>query len=171
MIEGGGRHNTKAGSKSMNDSQLSRVLEKIPLIVLFDGVCHFCSSTVQWIIQRDIHDRFRFTPLQSQTGLTILDYHHQSHNINTVVLIFKNKVFIKSNAILEICFHLGGFYKCFYIFKLIPTFIRNWGYDIFAKHRYQFFGRDEHCMMPDPKINYKFLDINNNKTDSKENFS
>ena len=44
-------------------------------IILFDGVCHLCTSTVQWIIKRDPHGYFTFAPLQSEVGRTLLKEH------------------------------------------------------------------------------------------------
>ena len=37
-------------------------------IVLFDGVCNFCNSSVNFIMARDKKDKFRFAALQSEPG-------------------------------------------------------------------------------------------------------
>ena len=35
-------------------------------IILFDGVCNFCNSSVNFIIERDRAGYFKFAPLQSE---------------------------------------------------------------------------------------------------------
>ena len=37
-------------------------------MILFDGVCVFCSRWVRFIVARDAAARFRFTPIQSAYG-------------------------------------------------------------------------------------------------------
>ena len=37
-------------------------------IILFDGVCNLCNSSVNFIIDRDKNDKFRFAALQSVEG-------------------------------------------------------------------------------------------------------
>jgi predicted DCC family thiol-disulfide oxidoreductase YuxK len=37
-------------------------------VILFDGVCVFCSRWVRFIVARDRAARFRFTPIQSAYG-------------------------------------------------------------------------------------------------------
>ena len=34
-------------------------------IILFDGVCHLCERSVQFVIRHDPYARFMFAPLQS----------------------------------------------------------------------------------------------------------
>lgn len=37
-------------------------------VILFDGVCIFCSRWVRFVAKRDPAKRFRFTPIQSDYG-------------------------------------------------------------------------------------------------------
>ena len=37
-------------------------------LIVFDGVCVFCSRWVRFVIERDAGARFRFTPVQSAYG-------------------------------------------------------------------------------------------------------
>ena len=37
-------------------------------VILFDGVCIFCSRWVRFVATRDTAKRFRFTPIQSDYG-------------------------------------------------------------------------------------------------------
>jgi predicted DCC family thiol-disulfide oxidoreductase YuxK len=44
-------------------------------IVLFDGICHLCTTSVQFIITRDPNGYFTFASLQSEVGRTLLEKH------------------------------------------------------------------------------------------------
>ncbi len=41
-------------------------------LVLFDGVCNLCNSSVQFIIRNDKKNVFLFAPLQGKTGQEII---------------------------------------------------------------------------------------------------
>ncbi|MBU7570755.1 MAG: DUF393 domain-containing protein, partial [Flavobacterium sp.] len=43
-------------------------------IILFDGVCNLCDSSIQFIIKHDKKDIFRFVALQSEIGLEIIKH-------------------------------------------------------------------------------------------------
>ncbi len=43
-------------------------------IILFDGVCNLCESSVQFVIKHDAKDQFRFVSLQSELGQQILKH-------------------------------------------------------------------------------------------------
>ncbi|HDR6217278.1 MULTISPECIES: DCC1-like thiol-disulfide oxidoreductase family protein [Bacillus] len=127
-------------------------------IVLFDGDCNFCNQSIQFIIKRDPKGYFQFASLQSALGKTLLKKYEIDETIDSIVLIDKNNSYIKSDAILNICRNLKGIWKIFTIFILIPRPIRNFCYEKFAKNRYRWFGKQEHCMLPSPEVRKRFLD-------------
>jgi predicted DCC family thiol-disulfide oxidoreductase YuxK len=133
-------------------------LEKLP-IILFDGVCNFCNDSVNFIIDRDKKHQFYFASLQSgYAGNLLKQYGLSNHTLDSVVLITEEKkVYQKSNAALEIARRLSGIWPVFYAFKIFPRFIRDFFYDLIAKHRYKIFGRSEECRLPDPKLRERFL--------------
>lgn len=104
-------------------------------IILFDGVCNFCNSSVQFILKRDPKGYFKFASLQSETGKSLLDKYQINEDINSLVLIEDDTYFIKSNAVLRICKHLRGFWRLLSIFRFVPIPIRNTFYEIIAKYR------------------------------------
>lgn len=126
--------------------------------VLFDGECHFCNKSVQFIMKRDPKGYFCFASLQGEVGQTLLKKHEVPVQIDSFVLIENNKVFLKSNAALRVCRHLKGTWKLLYLFLIIPTFIRDAVYSIIAHNRYKLFGKGNSCMMPTPDIRERFLD-------------
>jgi predicted DCC family thiol-disulfide oxidoreductase YuxK len=127
-------------------------------VILFDGVCNLCNGSVLFIIKRDRSARFSFAALQSSFGQSQLaKFGLPAGELNTILLIKDGKVFNRSNAALEIAKGLDGLWPAFYIFKIVPSFIRNVVYDLIAKNRYRWFGRQEACMIPTPELKARFI--------------
>lgn len=127
-------------------------------LILFDGVCNLCNSSVLFIIKRDSNSVFRFASLQSDLGKSLLqEFDLPITELNSVILIQKNKIFQKSNAALEIARHLSGLWFVFYSFMIIPAFIRDGVYTWIANNRYQWFGKKDACMIPTPELKSRFI--------------
>lgn len=128
-------------------------------VILFDGVCNLCSGFVQFIIKRDKSGKFKFASLQSvyakdklkSTGIN-------SDELSTVVFISGNRIYTKSTAALKIAKELGGSWRLLYPLIIIPKFLRDGVYNLIAKNRYKWFGKQESCMLPDPELRSRFLD-------------
>lgn len=127
-------------------------------VILFDGVCNLCNSSINLIIKNDKKDVFRFASLQSDFGQNLLSkYYLDSNIIDSIVLIDKNHCYTKSSAALRISKNMSGAYPLLFGFIIIPPFIRNWVYDYIAKNRYKWYGKKESCMIPTPELKDKFL--------------
>jgi predicted DCC family thiol-disulfide oxidoreductase YuxK len=126
-------------------------------IVLFDGVCNFCSDSVNFIIRHDRHDRFRFAPLQSDIGQEMRARYGIDDSVDSIVLIEDGQAFTHSTAALRIAKGLGGVWATAYALIIIPRPVRDYFYRLFAKYRYRLFGKKEVCMMPTPEVSAKFL--------------
>jgi predicted DCC family thiol-disulfide oxidoreductase YuxK len=126
-------------------------------IILFDGVCNFCDSSVQFIIKRDKKAIFRFAPIQSDTGKELARKYNVSLNIDSLILIEHSKCYYKSSAVFRICKRLKGSWKLLYMLIVIPKPLRDYLYDYVAKNRYKWFGKKTECMMPLPDIKNRFL--------------
>ena len=128
-------------------------------IILFDGICNFCNSSVNFIIERDYKNRFRFASLQSVKGQELLkQFNLDSQNLKTIILLENGGYFTKTTAALRITKHLKGFWKFFYIFIIVPLFLRNIFYNIIARYRYRWFGKRETCRIPTAEEKAKFLE-------------
>jgi predicted DCC family thiol-disulfide oxidoreductase YuxK len=125
-------------------------------IVLFDGDCNFCNYWVNYVIQRDKKDVFRFTSLQSEKGKNLLDKFQLKDDLETVVLIENEKARTKSAAALHIFKGLGGIYKLAMGLIVVPRFIRDWVYEIIAKYRKKLM-KNQSCIIPTQSIKNKFL--------------
>ena len=128
-------------------------------IVLFDGVCNLCNHSIIYIIKRDYKDKFRFAPLQSEIGKTLLKEFQQSrYSLDSIVLYDPEKgLFSRSSAVLRISKELKFPSNLYSIFLIIPAFIRDWFYNYIAKNRYKWYGKQESCMIPTPELTKKFL--------------
>ncbi|MEK4030477.1 thiol-disulfide oxidoreductase DCC family protein [Pseudobacillus sp. FSL P4-0506] len=126
-------------------------------IILFDGECNFCDSSVQFIIKNDPKGIFHFASLQSDTGQSLLKKHRVPSDIDSMILIEGDKVYYKSAAALRICKHLKGAWKLLYALIIVPRPIRNIAYDFIAKNRYKWFGKKESCMLPSPSVRARFI--------------
>jgi predicted DCC family thiol-disulfide oxidoreductase YuxK len=128
-------------------------------IILFDGVCNLCNSSVHFIIKKDKKKQFLFTSLQSDAARDILlQFQLKNSELDSILLIENGQVYQKSDAILKIVKHLNGIWKMSYGFIILPKFIRDYVYIIIAKNRYRWFGKREVCMIPTKELEMRFLD-------------
>lgn len=127
-------------------------------IVLFDGVCHFCNNSVNFIIDRDPKKKFVFAPLQSELAKELLTrLGEDSTVIDSIILIQNNKLYKRSRAALEIAKQLNGLWPLCYVFIIVPGFIRDIVYNFIAKNRYKWFGKLDTCRIPTPEMRERFL--------------
>ncbi len=128
-------------------------------LVLFDGVCDLCNGFVQFVIARDPAGRCQFGALQSPSARRVLDLHDTPDPLpDTLVLVDQGRVFTRSTAVLRIARHLTFPWPLAYAFLAVPRPLRDGIYAIVARHRYQWFGKRDHCMVPTPAIRARFID-------------
>ncbi|MHA0857207.1 thiol-disulfide oxidoreductase DCC family protein [Paenibacillus sp. CMAA1364] len=128
-------------------------------IVLIDGTCILCQGAMKFIIRRDPVGRFYFASLQSEIGQKLLINHNIPIDaMNTLVLMENNRIFTQSTAALRIARQLRGIWPLFYGFIIIPPFIRDRIYQYIARHRYQWFGKSDQCILPTPELQGKLLE-------------
>jgi predicted DCC family thiol-disulfide oxidoreductase YuxK len=134
-------------------------LEHNKQLILFDGVCNLCNSSVQFVIKRDKKDKFRYAALQSEIGQEIIEkFKIDTSKTDSIILYSNNKgISYKSTAALKIASKLGFPTNILTVFFIIPAIIRNVVYDYIAKNRYKWYGKKDHCMIPTPELKSKFL--------------
>ncbi|MEZ0006413.1 putative DCC family thiol-disulfide oxidoreductase YuxK [Flavobacterium sp. 28YEA47A] len=128
-------------------------------IILFDGVCNLCDSSIQFIIKHDKKDIFRFVALQSEIGLEIINHIGiDTAKIDSILLYEPGKAYYyKAQAALKIAKELGGIYTAISWFSILPDFLTNAVYDYIARNRYKWYGKKDACMIPTPELKAKFL--------------
>jgi predicted DCC family thiol-disulfide oxidoreductase YuxK len=126
-------------------------------VIFFDGVCNLCNGAVKTVIRFDKKGKFKFASLQSRFACYTFGEDPLS-TFNTLILLKSNQLFFKSNAIIEIANELSGIGKCAVVLKIFPRVLRDFFYDIVAKHRYTFFGKSNSCIVPSQALMARFID-------------
>lgn len=134
-------------------------LPKQKQLILFDGVCNLCNSSVNYVIKHDKSNIFMFAPLQGKVGKQIINEYDLNTSQTDSILLYSNEkdLKIKSSAAIAIASKLGFPRNLLSIFYIIPPFIRNWVYDYVAKNRYKWYGKKDACMIPTPELQERFL--------------
>lgn len=129
-------------------------------IILFDGVCNLCNSSVQKVIKNDSKNIFKFASLQSGFGQRFLNENQlNSEEFDSIILIDGNQFYTSSDAALRIGKELKGIYKISSFLLWIPKFIRDGVYRIISKNRYRWFGKQNTCWIPTKELQDKFIEI------------
>ena len=126
-------------------------------LILFDGVCVFCSRWVRFVIDHDPGRRFRFLPIQSEAGRALaVRYGIDPEAPQTNAVILNGRIHFKSDAALTV---LGALPKTrvLAVLRAAPRLLRDPVYDLIAKNRYAIFGRTDACMVPSPGDRERFL--------------
>ena len=126
-------------------------------LILFDGVCVFCSRWVRFVIDRDPGCRFRFMAIQSEPGRALaarcgIDPDEPQTN----AVVWGGRIFFKSDAALTVLGQLEAT-RPLGLLRAVPRLLRDAVYDLIASNRYRIFGSTDVCMMPGPEVRSRFL--------------
>lgn len=135
-------------------------LPKDKKIILFDGVCNLCDSSVQFVFKHDKKDIFRFVSLQSDLGINIIKHLGiDTSKVDSTILYEPGKAYYyKSDVAFKILKEISGIQRILLVFSILPKPILDYIYDYVAKNRYKWFGKKESCMIPTPELKSKFLE-------------
>ncbi|KAL9232020.1 hypothetical protein vseg_007170 [Gypsophila vaccaria] len=116
-------------------------------IMLFDGVCNLCNGGVKFVRDNDSKRSIRYEALQSEAGKKLLQRSKRApDDISSVVLVEKDRSYIKSEAVLKIMEYIDlPFPQLAFFLHLVPLFIRDFAYDNVANNRYNIFGKSDSC--------------------------
>ena len=126
-------------------------------IILFDGVCNYCNSMINFAIRNDKKGVLKFAVLQSDTGKQLKSKYSIPEEIDSVIFIENGKVFTYSDAAIRMSRYLRWPAKALYSLIIVPKFIRQPVYKWIARNRYRWFGKREECMIPTPDVKARFL--------------
>ncbi len=131
-------------------------------IVLFDGVCALCNHSIDYLIKLDKTLKLKYAPLQGETAKAIFNRNTiDDDSLKSIIFVQKSgdneRIFKRSDAVLESLKTVGGFWEIAAIFKIIPRFIRDSIYDFIARNRYKWFGKYDSCRLPTPEERELFL--------------
>jgi len=127
-------------------------------IIIFDGVCNFCNAAVNFIIKRDCEKKFLFSSMQNEKSKELLaQFSIDNSDLDTLIIIKNDTLFIKSDAVLEIVKELSGLWFILSYCKIIPKSIRDFIYTLISRNRYKLFGKKESCIIPTKEQQERFL--------------
>ncbi|KRP84933.1 hypothetical protein AOQ73_40125 [Bradyrhizobium pachyrhizi] len=127
-------------------------------VILYDGVCIFCSRWVRFVIARDTDRRFRFTPIQSGYGTRLAkSFGIDPDDPDTNAVVHGGIAYMKSDAALTVLSHLPGWGWTRKLFA-VPKPLRDAVYSLIARHRYKIFGKYETCFVPDADMRARVLE-------------
>ena len=121
-------------------------------VILFDGVCVFCSRWVRFVVDRDKARRFRFTAIQSAYGARFaqaLGIDPKDPDTNAV--LHGGVAYTRSDAALTVLSLLPGL-SFARVFLVVPKPLRDAVYNLVARNRYRIFGRFDACIVPDADL-------------------
>jgi predicted DCC family thiol-disulfide oxidoreductase YuxK len=129
-------------------------------IIVFDGVCNLCNSSITKVINHDKQNQYVFASLQGDAGKKLTKERGIDTDLVDSIILIEPGVayYTKSTAALKVIKSFGGLYSLFGIFEYLPESIRDAVYDYVAKNRYKWYGKKEACMIPTPELKDKFLD-------------
>jgi predicted DCC family thiol-disulfide oxidoreductase YuxK len=132
-------------------------------LLLYDGVCGFCSRIVRFVLAHDARGRFCFAPLQSATGMTMVGKcGGNPHELTTFYVVADYRgshplVFTKSDAVLFVAAELGWPWTLALVLRVVPGVVRDRLYDLVARYRYRILGRYEQCDLPPREVRHRFV--------------
>lgn len=129
-----------------------------PLIV-FDGVCIFCSGFVRWVIRWDREKKFRFATAQSPLGEALYHAHGlRTDFYETNLTLVEGVAYLRMDSLIAVLDTIGGGWRVLSLaLKLMPRPLRDWFYGLVAKNRYRLFGRTESCLIPTGELRDRII--------------
>lgn len=134
-----------------------------PPVLLYDGTCGFCQSSVQFVLRRDRKRTLRFASLQGELGQAVITRHPKLAGIDSVVWVDDpgsegERVWIRSDAAGKVLGYLGGWWGVLRPLWLVPRPARDLVYDLVARHRHRIHPGQDECLLPTPADRERFLE-------------
>ena len=127
-------------------------------VILYDGVCVFCSRWIRFIAARDTGKRFRFTAIQSPYGIRLAKaFGIDPDEPDTNAVIHGGVAYFKSDAALTVLSNLPG-WGWTRTLREVPKPLRDAVYGVVARNRYRIFGKYEACFLPDAEMRARVME-------------
>jgi len=116
-------------------------------VILYDGICNLCNSSVRFILKHDTREKFLFSSLQSDASKKLLLHlNYKIIEMNSILLVENGQIHEKSDAVLKIASELRFPWKLTASFRVLPRKVRDSVYDFVARNRYGWFGKKDSCV-------------------------
>ncbi|KQK18808.1 uncharacterized protein LOC100827452 [Brachypodium distachyon] len=133
-----------------------------PRVLIYDGVCHLCHRGVKWVFKADKHAKIRFCCVQSRAAEPYLRLVGMDREdvLRRVLFIEGPEAYYEgSTAALKVASYLPLPYSALSSMLIIPVPLRDAIYDYIAKNRYDWFGKDDECIVTkDQELLERFID-------------
>jgi predicted DCC family thiol-disulfide oxidoreductase YuxK len=127
-------------------------------VILYDGVCVFCSRWVRFVATRDVAHRFRFTAIQSGYGTRLAQaFGIDPGDPDTNAVVHGGVAHFKSDAALMVLGALPG-WRWVRVLLAVPKPLRDAVYSLVARNRYRIFGKYEACFVPDAELKARVME-------------
>ena len=128
-------------------------------LMVFDGVCNFCSGYVRFVAAIDRDEAIHFTSIQSPYGAKLCRTNGiDSTNPSTFLFIRRGHVFEGADAMIAMFECLPAPWRWLSAFGIVPRAWRDAVYRWTARNRYRLLGKRDACMMPDARLRSRFID-------------
>ncbi len=135
--------------------------DSMPLL-LYDGTCGFCASSVRFVLRHERRDTLRFAALQSAFGQAVIARHPDLRGIDSMVWVdpaadgSAERVSVRSEAALRVLAYLGGWWTLLLPGRLVPRPVRDSLYRLIARHRHRLGG--EQCFVMGEEVRRRFIE-------------
>jgi predicted DCC family thiol-disulfide oxidoreductase YuxK len=127
-------------------------------LILYDGVCVFCSRWVRFVATRDLDQRFRFTAIQSPYGTRLAQvFGIDPGDPDTNAVIHGGVAYFRSDAALTVLGALPG-WRWVRALRSAPKPLRDAVYNLVARNRYLIFGKYQECFVPDAQMRARVIE-------------
>lgn len=125
-------------------------------IVFFDGFCTICNSFVDWGLKIDNSQQIQFASLQGESAKQLLNSNYVE-NVDTVIYLRDGLVLQRSTAVLYFLKDTKSFFSILFLFLIVPAFLRDLIYNLFANSRYRLFRKRDICRVPNESEKSRLL--------------
>jgi predicted DCC family thiol-disulfide oxidoreductase YuxK len=127
-------------------------------VILYDGVCVFCSRWIRFVAARDVERRFRFTAIQSGYGTRLAQaFGIDPGDPDTNAVVQGGVAYFKSDGALTVLSNLPG-WGWVRALRSVPKPLRDPVYNLVARNRYRIFGKYEECFVPDAELKARVIE-------------
>lgn len=127
-------------------------------LMVFDGLCNFCSAQVQLILRIDKAGVIRFTSIQSPYGRHLAERFDLDPDDPSTFLFFdRGRPLEASDAVIAILKRLPWPWRWLTVLRILPRRARDAAYRLIARNRYRLLGKRDACMVPAPHLRARFI--------------
>jgi predicted DCC family thiol-disulfide oxidoreductase YuxK len=134
-------------------------------LLIYDADCGMCSRLVLRVLKWETRRSLRFAALDSDAARRALAKREDLRKLDSVFWVELDaggqpeRCLARSDAILAIVSYLGGRWRWAQWIRIVPRRLRDWIYDLVARHRHRLGPGGDPCFLPPPEQRDRFLDI------------